>query len=76
MVVASIHSSPLTGRVCVGVCLFFYAFQASDFATLAKASSATPIMNEEPPEGCAVHIIDDQSQVCVCGCFPFVCSWH
>lgn len=37
--------------------------QASDFVTLAKASSATPIMDEEPPEGCAVHIIDDQSQV-------------
>lgn len=38
-------------------------FQASDFATLAKASKAVPIMDEEPPEGCAVHIIDDQSQV-------------
>lgn len=36
--------------------------QASDFATLAKASTAVPIMDEEPPEGCAVHIIDDQSQ--------------
>ncbi|CBN75348.1 Valine--tRNA ligase [Ectocarpus siliculosus] len=39
--------------------------QASDFITLAKASTAVPIMNEEPPEGCAVHIIDDQSQVYV-----------
>eukprot|EP00752_Nemacystus_decipiens_P005746 g5199.t1 len=39
--------------------------QASDFATLAKASKAVPIMDEEPPEGCAVHIIDDQSQVYV-----------
>eukprot|EP00903_Cladosiphon_okamuranus_P022267 g20474.t1 len=39
--------------------------QASDFATLAKASKAIPIMDAEPPEGCAVHIIDDQSQVYV-----------
>lgn len=37
--------------------------QASDFATLAKASSVKAIMREEPPEGCAVHIIDDQCQV-------------
>lgn len=62
--------------------------QASDFATLAKASKAVPIMDEEPPEGCAVHIIDDQSQVrvvhvcvcvCACGCVcvrarPRVCD--
>eukprot|EP00904_Undaria_pinnatifida_P012931 jgi/Undpi1/8769/HiC_scaffold_25.g11231.m1 len=39
--------------------------QASDFVTLAKASTAVPIMGEEPPQGCAVHIIDDQSQVYV-----------
>lgn len=37
--------------------------QADDIATLAKGSIAKPIMDEEPPEGCAVHIIDDQSQV-------------
>ncbi|CAM9853636.1 unnamed protein product [Ascophyllum nodosum] len=39
------------------------ANQADDFATLAKASSTVPIMDEDPPDGCAVHIIDDQSQV-------------
>lgn len=43
--------------------MIFVCAQASDFVTLAKASTATPIMDKEPPEGCAVHIIDDQSQV-------------
>ncbi|CAM9633335.1 unnamed protein product, partial [Discosporangium mesarthrocarpum] len=37
--------------------------QKDDFSTLVKAATTTTMLNEDPPAGCSVHIVDDQTQV-------------